>query len=84
MPPSNMMKLLMQLQADLNVLTLDCIEANSSVTGIMGLYDGAAHRRSEIAPLVARWSKALDAMSESLEKFQTDAARLGDYLDAQE
>lgn len=84
MPPPNIMSLLMQLQADLNDLTVSCIEANGSVTDILGLYNGRVHSCSVIKPMVARWTNALNAMSDSLEKFQTDANKLGEYLDAQE
>lgn len=84
MPPSNMMNLLMRLQMDLNKLTIDCVEANSSLTDILGFYDGGVHNRYEIKPAVVRWTNALSAMSDSLEKFQADANKLGEYLDAQE
>lgn len=83
MPPSNIMRLLMQLQEDLNRLTLSCVEANSSITDILELYSGQVQRRSAIAPRVKRWTNALNAMSDSLDKFQSDAAKLEEYLDAQ-
>lgn len=70
----------MQMQTDLNKVTLDCIEANSSITDIIGLYDGQWHDRAAISHVTARWSKALDALADSLEKFQADASKLEEYL----
>jgi hypothetical protein len=83
MPQSTMLQLLMQLQADLNRLTIDCVEANSTLTDLLELYNGKVHRRSAISPKVSRWTEALNAMSDSLDKFQSDAAKLEEYLNAQ-
>jgi len=84
MPPSHMVQLLMQLQIDMNKLTIDCVEVNSRLTDLLGFYDGRFHMQSEIKPVVAKWTSALSAMSDSLEKFQADATKLGEYVDAQE
>lgn len=74
----------MQMQTDLNKVTLDCVEANSSVTDIIGLYNGQWHDRAVISHVTARWSRALNSLADSLEKFQVDAAKLEEYLNAQE
>lgn len=82
MPPSTILHLLIQLQTDLNSLTINCVDVNSSVTDLIGLYNGEAQRRSSIAAKVRRWTEALNAMSDSLEKFQSDASKLEEYLNA--
>jgi hypothetical protein len=81
--PQSIMKLLIQLQEDLNNLTISCIEANGCVTDILSLYNGNQPRRATISRKVSNWSASLGAMSDALEKFQNDADMLGEYLDAQ-
>ena len=80
-PP--IMKHLIQLQDDLNVLTISCVEVNSCITDILSLYNGQQHRRIHISQKVATWTAAISVMSDALDKFQEDADKLGDYLDAQ-
>lgn len=84
MPQSPMLQFLIQLQEDLNNLTLACVETNSSVTDLLELYNGRLHARSDVSPRVKRWANAINAMSDSLEKFQSDASKLEEYLSAQE
>lgn len=83
MPQSDMMMLLMQLQMDLNSLTLSCIETNSCVTSLLELYSDKVQSYTTIHDRCVRWSRAIGMMSDALEKFQADANKLGDYLDAQ-
>lgn len=82
MPPSTILQLLIQLQTDLNNLTINCVDVNSSVTDLIGLYNGEVQRRSSIIAKTGRFADALDAMSDSLEKFKSDALKLEEYLNA--
>ena len=84
MPPSPIVPLLMELQKDLNNLTIVCLGANHSITDLIELYDDNFHSSHEVSQRVARWANALDAMADVLDKFEKDGRKLREYLNAQE
>ena len=83
MPQPTLLQLLVQLQTDLNALTVSCIEANSRVTDIIALYGDEVSPITVLHDRCAKWGVSLDALSDALEKFQDDSDRLVRYFDAQ-
>lgn len=83
MPPSTLLTMLIRLQNDLNALTMCCIESNSRITDMIALYDSKVASYDVISDRCAKWGASLNALSNALERFQTDANKLGEYFDAQ-
>ena len=82
MPQSNMTQMLINLQRDLNSVTICSIQANGSITDMLSLYGDHITPAEDIPLYVARLAGALSGLCDAFEKFMNDADELSRYLDA--
>lgn len=82
MPQSSMKQMLINLQRDLNGVTLCSIQANSSIMDMLSLYSDDVTPAEEIPLYVAQLAGALNGLCDAFEKFMNDADELSRYLDA--
>ena len=79
--PSEFQMIMMSLQSDLNSIMLSSVAANHALSNILGLYsDESEYSYDRNKLYVSKWAVALGSLSNALESFQRDSARLEEYL----
>lgn len=66
-------------------MTISALAANNALTGMLDVYSGA----EEFSPNkhsmnVTKWTKAINALTDSLEEFGKDSTKLVRYLDGKQ
>lgn len=82
MSQSKMIPMLLELQKDLNNITVCAISANSSITDVLSLYSDGTQHYTCIPLYASRMSSSLQKLLDAFEKFMNDADELSRYLDA--
>lgn len=83
--PSEFQTLLKNLQSDLNVITVSAAAANHSLSGMIEGYTDpyGEHSKETRMNCVSNWSKSIDVLTEALESFSNNGAKLMEYLNGQ-
>ena len=81
--PSDFQKILMDLQKDLNAITISALAANNALSRMLQTCDDADPEFSPYAHAqhTQGWAKALNSLTDSLENFGKDGNRLREYID---
>lgn len=82
MQQSKMIPMLLELQKDLNNITICTINANSSIADVLSLYSDDLLHYTRIPLYASRMSSSLQSLLDAFEKFVSDADELSRYLDA--
>lgn len=82
MSQSEMIPMLLNLQKDLNSITICTINANSSIADVLSLYSNYSTHYTFIPKYASRMSSSLQSLIDAFEKFIDDTDELSRYLDA--
>jgi hypothetical protein len=66
-------------------MTISALAANNALTGMLDIYSGEeefSHKKHSMH--VDKWSKAINALTDSLEEFGKDSTKLVRYLDGKQ
>lgn len=81
--PSDFMEILLDMQSDLNILTLSTAASNHALSALLDLYNDGTYTPEKNKQRVQSWQKALECMSKAVEEFVKDSARLEAYISGQ-
>lgn len=81
MPQPSMEQLLINLQRDLNGITICSIQANGSLADMLSLYCDYVTPATELPLYVTQMAGALSSLCDAFEKFMKDVDELSRYLD---
>ena len=75
----------MDLQKDLNAITISALAANNYLSRMLETYEDST---TEFSPFdrarhTNNWAKALNSLTDSLESFGKNGIRLQEYIDGQ-
>lgn len=82
MQQSKMVPMLIEMQKDLNNITICTINANSSIADVLSLYSNDSAHYTCIPLYASRMSSSLQSLLDAFEKLMDDADKLSRYLDA--
>lgn len=83
--PSEFQKILVDLQKDLNAITISALAANNALSRMLKTGDEADTDFSPYghAQHANSWATALSSLTDSLENFGKNGLRLQEYIDGQ-
>ncbi len=82
MQQSKMIQMLLELQKDMNNITICAINANSSIADVLSLYSDGTQHYTCIPKYASRMSSSLQSLFDAFEKLTNDTEELSRYLDA--
>lgn len=79
---SGLQKILMDLQQDLNKITISAVGANHAVSSMLSMYDSVDEfSHHEYRKIVDAWVVSLDALANALGSFGKNGDKLREYID---
>lgn len=83
--PSDFQKILLDMQKDLNAITICALAANNALASMLSTYEDSTEEFSPFdrARSADNWAKALSSLTDSLDSFGKNGLKLQEYIDGQ-
>ena len=78
--PSEFMEILMDLQRDLNNVTISAVASNKALSALIETYNSDTYTPEKNKRNIAAWTKAINCLNDTLTTFCSDAERLEAYI----
>ena len=81
--PSDFIEILLDIQKDLNQMTISTVASNRALSKILEMYNDGTYTPDKNKQRTEAWSSSLGRLSEAMVSFINDAARLEAYINGQ-